>query len=255
MQHDWIINLYGVPGLSRMLFVVCRSESVCMGTYCCGSNAYAGGDAVWGEGPWPQLFSWCSPNRRDENCDKMGTPSSYCGAPAAAGAPLVGHQLQLPGDQAEKREQTKQKEDTRAPPDTALRGLELLVSRLELIFLLFETILHGEMRCSRTPLTKMWNIQIKIIALRQACSNERACASICHKWLHKTYHFSNLLLTNRRANIQQLQLGFTAFNSTLLLEVMKGCSDIYNWPASRSATLFLFPLQLFWQDSENNQHS
>lgn len=83
----------------------------------------------------------------------MGTPSSYCGAPAAAGAPLVGHQQQLPGDKAEKREQTKQKEDTGAPPDMAVCGLELLVSVLELIFSLFESIFHGEMRCSRAPLT------------------------------------------------------------------------------------------------------
>lgn len=83
----------------------------------------------------------------------MGTPSSFCGASAAAGAPLVGHQLLLPGDQAEKREQTKQKEDTGTPPDTAFCGLELLVFMLELIFLLFESIFHGEMSCSRTPLT------------------------------------------------------------------------------------------------------
>lgn len=36
----------------------------------------------------------------------MGTPGSYCGAPAAAGALLVGHQQQLPGDKDEKREGT-----------------------------------------------------------------------------------------------------------------------------------------------------
>lgn len=83
----------------------------------------------------------------------MGTPSSGCGTPAAAGAPLVGHQQQLPGDKAEKRERTKQKEDTGAPPDMAVRGLELLVSMLRLIFLPFESIFHGEMRCSQAPVT------------------------------------------------------------------------------------------------------
>lgn len=44
------------------------------------------------------------PTEEIENCDKMGTPSSYRGAPAAAGAPLVGHQQQLLGDEAEKTE-------------------------------------------------------------------------------------------------------------------------------------------------------
>lgn len=79
----------------------------------------------------------------------MGTPSSYCGAPAAAGAPLVGHQQQLPGDKAEKRERTKQKEVMGASPDTAVSGLELLVSMLELIFSPFEPRFHGETKCRR----------------------------------------------------------------------------------------------------------
>lgn len=84
----------------------------------------------------------------------MGTPSSYCGAPAAAaGAPLVGHQQQLPGDETEKREQTKQKEDTGAPPDMAVHGRDILVSMLELISSPFESIFHGETRCNRVPLT------------------------------------------------------------------------------------------------------
>lgn len=73
-------------------------------------------------------------------------------APPAATVGLVGHQQQLPGDKAEKRGRTKQKEDTGAPPDTAVRGLELLCSMLDLIFSPFESMFHSDARWSLAPL-------------------------------------------------------------------------------------------------------
>lgn len=94
MDARWFRIKFTWSSWFKMQVFVCAGVEGSVWVNSGSNNTYAGGTAVWGEGLWPQPFSWCSPpNRQMRSVITRSTPpAAIVGAPSAAGAPLVGHQ-------------------------------------------------------------------------------------------------------------------------------------------------------------------